>query len=130
MQISSDKPSTVEMCAEFWSIGNTNRDLCFYTVSSRRLNVSGTSMRTDIQPREATEEPTRRERVAAGLVCMLVFVVIYVLSAGPMAGLHTVFEFKQFQDALEVVYGPVIVLGESDIEPIASLLRSYIGLFR
>ena len=81
--------------------------------------------RQDVRP-----QPTRIQRLTAGALCTLVFIVIYVASAGPMAGLHAVFEFQQFQDALEIVYGPVIAVGESDLEPVASLLRSYIGLFR
>lgn len=79
---------------------------------------------------EAAAEPSRRERITASCVCALVFVIIYFLSAGPMAALHSAFEFKQFRDALEIVYGPLIVLGESDLEPVSSLVRSYIGLFR
>jgi len=84
---------------------------------------------TQVHERIAAE-PSRRQRVLVSLFCGMTFLIIYVLSAGPMAGLHDVFEFEPFRDALEIVYVPVIVLAESDLEPVSSLLKGYIGLFR
>ncbi len=59
-----------------------------------------------------------------------VFLFVYVLSVGPMVGLHEVFELQEFQVALNVICAPLIALIETDIEPISSLLKWYIGLFR
>ena len=76
------------------------------------------------------DRPTKKQRVVMSIICFFVFLAVYVLSVGPMAGLHEVFEFRQFQGALEVIYAPLIALIEADVEPIASLLKWYVGLFR
>ncbi len=82
------------------------------------------------QPADAAQKPTRRQRVLMSVVCFFVFLAVYVLSVGPMAGLHQVFEFKQFQGSLEVIYAPLIALIEADVEPFASALKWYVGIFR
>lgn len=80
----------------------------------------------------AAEEPvpSRRQKLAAALLSVGGFLAFYVLSAGPMAGLHRVFRFRGFQRAVEFVYTPLVVLVKSGLEPFTSILRWYIELFR
>lgn len=84
----------------------------------------------DPRSAETGETPTRRQRALMVVVCFFVFLAVYILSVGPMAGLHQVFEFKQFQGSLEIIYAPLIVLIEADVEPFASVLKWYVGIFR
>ena len=77
------------------------------------------------------DPPTRKERVIAGVLCFCLFMLVYILSVGPMAALHEeAVAFSEFQGALETVYAPLIVIVESDVQPVSGLLKWYIGLFR
>ncbi|MHC4875293.1 MAG: hypothetical protein ACYTGL_02265 [Planctomycetota bacterium] len=72
----------------------------------------------------------RWETTRAVALSATAFLVFYVLSAGPMAGLHRIFQVQGFQRAIEVVYAPVVVLVKSDIEPFSSFMKWYVDLFR
>ena len=74
--------------------------------------------------------PTRRQKLNAFAVSACGFVVFYLLSAGPMAGLHRVFKVPGFQRAIEVVYAPVVFLVKRNVEPFSSIMKWYIDLFR
>jgi|GEM_PF-2444205 len=101
------------------------------------MNTSGFSRTelcaTSAVPREAEAPepaPSRRQKLAAAVLSVSGFLAFYVLSAGPMAGLHRVFRFQGFQRAVEIVYAPLVVLVKSGLEPFTSILRWYIELFR
>lgn len=47
-----------------------------------------------------------------------------------MAAIHNTAKFGPFQQAIEIVYAPVVLLAKSRIEPFASLLKTYIEIFR
>lgn len=78
----------------------------------------------------ASTPPTRRQKLNAFAVSACGFVVFYLLSAGPMAGLHRVFKVPGFQRAIEVVYAPVVFLVKRNIEPFSSIMKWYVDLFR
>ena len=90
------------------------------------MNADVSVMRTN--PGE--DPPTKRQKRVMAVVCTGVFLLVYVLSAGPMAGLHKVAQFRHFRKALEFVYAPLIAIVKSDVEPFASVLKWYIELFR
>ncbi len=79
---------------------------------------------------ERSENPTKKQRVMMAGVCLVAFLIVYVLSSGPMVWLHDVFKFEQFQRALEIVYAPIVFLVNNEIEPFATAIRWYVGLFR
>ncbi len=74
--------------------------------------------------------PTRRQKFKALAVSALGFVTFYLLSVGPMAGLHRVFKVPGFQQAIEVVYAPVVFLVKRNVEPFSSIMKWYVDLFR
>lgn len=74
--------------------------------------------------------PSRRQKFRAVCVSMGGFVLFYLLSSGPMAGLHRVFEVPGFQRAVELVYAPVVFLVKRNIEPFSSIMKWYVDLFR
>lgn len=76
------------------------------------------------------EAPTRRQKLAASAFCFWGFLVFYLLSAGPIAGIHHVFKVRSFQKAVEVIYAPVVLLVKSNIEPFSSMMKWYVDLFR
>ncbi len=78
----------------------------------------------------ALERSGRWETTRAVALSAFAFLAFYVLSAGPMAGLHRIFKVQGFQRAIEVVYAPVVVLVKSDIEPFSSFMKWYVDLFR
>lgn len=73
---------------------------------------------------------SRRQRIAATVLAIAAFLGGYVLSAGPIAGLHKVVKFKPLQKVIEVFYAPLVWVVEKRVEPFATPLRKYIGLFR
>lgn len=88
-------------------------------------------IRSDSRQLTAEEPvPTRRQKLVAALLSVSGFLTFYVLSAGPMAGLHRVFRFRGFQRVVEIVYAPLVALVKSGLEPFTSILRWYIELFR
>ncbi|MGZ0167938.1 MAG: hypothetical protein ACKVHE_00110 [Planctomycetales bacterium] len=78
----------------------------------------------------ATEPPNRREKVKATTLCVFGFLTLYLLSAGPVAGIHNVMKIRIFEKAVEVIYAPVVLLVKSDIEPFSSIMAWYVDLFR
>lgn len=56
--------------------------------------------------------------------------MFYLLSAGPIAGIHNVMKVGAFQKAVEVIYAPVVLLVKSNIEPFSSIMKWYVDLFR
>lgn len=77
-----------------------------------------------------TEPPSRREKMAATTLCVFGFLTFYLLSAGPIAGLHKIVKIGAFQKAVEVIYAPVVLLVKGNIEPFSSIIKWYIGLFQ
>ncbi|MBI1310488.1 hypothetical protein GC176_04205 [bacterium] len=78
----------------------------------------------------ANAPPTRRQKLKALAVSSCGFLAFYLLSAGPMAGLHNVFKVPGFQRAIEVVYAPVVFLVKRNVEPFSSIMKWYVDLFR
>ncbi|MDA0283502.1 MAG: hypothetical protein O3B13_10480 [Planctomycetota bacterium] len=79
---------------------------------------------------EVSDIPTRRQKRTAAAISVFGFVVFYLLSAGPMAGIHNVFKVRGFQKTVEVIYAPVVFLVKSNIEPFSSIMKWYVDLFR
>ena len=79
---------------------------------------------------EVAEAPSRRQKAWAFAFAGSGFLIVYVLSAGPMVAIHNAAKFRPFQRALEIVYAPIVLLVESRIEPFAGLLKAYIQIFR
>lgn len=84
----------------------------------------------DIESLDASSTPTRREKFAATILSVCGFLAFYLLSAGPVAGIHNVLKVGAFQKAVEVIYAPVVLLVKSNIEPFSSIMKWYIDLFR
>ena len=83
-------------------------------------------------PTTATEEPprSRRQRLI-GFACSVgIFLVCYVLAAGPMSWVHKVVPFKPFRTAIEYVFAPIVWLTKHNLEPISSMIKAYVRLFR
>jgi len=74
--------------------------------------------------------PSRRERAGAAAMCSAAFLLVYVLTAGPMAGLHRAVNFPAFRKGVEIIYAPIVALYQSGLEPFATFLKWYIDLFR
>jgi hypothetical protein len=73
---------------------------------------------------------TRRQKITAAALSVFGFLAFYLLSAGPIAGIHNVFKVRAFQKAVEVIYAPVVLLVKSNIEPFSSIMKWYVDLFR
>lgn len=84
----------------------------------------------DIDSQDASSTPTRREKIAAISLSVCGFLAFYLLSAGPVAGIHNVLKVGAFQKAVEVIYAPVVLLVKSNIEPFSSIMKWYVDLFR
>ena len=78
----------------------------------------------------SAENPTKRQKFWAFAFAATGFLIVYLLSAGPMAAIHKASRFGPFQRALGIVYAPVIFDVEQDIEPFASPMKAYIKIFR
>ncbi len=89
-----------------------------------------TDLNTPISDEQDGDCATRTQKALMLVVCFFVFLIVYTLSVGPMAFFHEVFEFQQFQDSLELVYAPLIVIVENEVKPLSTVLKWYIGLFR
>ncbi|MBM82732.1 MAG: hypothetical protein CMJ78_19385 [Planctomycetaceae bacterium] len=81
----------------------------------------------DIEP-EA--KPTKRQKALAAMLTTGVFLVVYILSVGPMAGIHRAADFKEFGQTLEVIYKPLVVIVKKDVRPFSTGLKWYINIFR
>lgn len=79
---------------------------------------------------QTANTPTRREKMKATTLCVFGFLMLYLLSAGPVAGIHNVMKIRSFEKAVEVIYAPVVLLVKSDIEPFSSVMTWYVDLFR
>ena len=80
----------------------------------------------------STQEPPRsRKQRLIGLACAVgIFLVCYVLAAGPMAWLHKAVPFKPFRTATEYVFAPIVWLTKNNLEPFSSLIKAYVKIFR
>jgi hypothetical protein len=78
----------------------------------------------------AAEPPSRRQKIAATALCVFGFITLYLLSAGPVAGIHNVMKVGAFQKVVEVIYAPVVLLVKSNLEPFSSIMKWYVDLFR
>lgn len=73
---------------------------------------------------------TRRQKIIAACAAAGAFLSCYVLSAGPMAGIHKAIRFQPIQTAIEIGYAPIVFVVKHEIEPFSSVLKSYIGMFQ
>ncbi len=73
---------------------------------------------------------TWKQRACAGILGTAGFVSAYVLSAGPVAGLHKLVPFSWLRRAIELYYAPIVWLVQRGPRPIGQLLKWYIDLFR
>lgn len=76
------------------------------------------------------DAPSRRQKFWAFAFAATGFLIVYVLSAGPMVAIHNAAKFRPFQRALEIVYAPIVLLVKSRIEPFSGLMKAYIEIFR
>ena len=79
---------------------------------------------------EPDEAQTKSSRLPVTALCMAASLTFYVLSAGPMSGLARTIKLRSFNNAVELVYAPLIVIVKKDIRPVSPALRWYAGLFR
>lgn len=79
---------------------------------------------------QSSAKPTKRQKFWAFAFAATGFLIVYLLSAGPMAAIHNALKFGPFQRALGIVYAPVIFVVKNRIEPFASLMKAYIEIFR
>ena len=79
---------------------------------------------------DSSSTPSRREKIAATTLSACGFLAFYLLSAGPVAGIHNVLNVRAFRKAVEVIYKPIVLLVESNTEPFSSIMKWYISLFR
>lgn len=93
------------------------------------MTASNCSERDLTRPQDEVP-PTRREKLTAAAFCVSGFLVFYILSAGPMAGLHRIFEFSGFRNVVEVVYAPIVFLVKRNVEPFSTIMKWYIDIFR
>lgn len=93
-------------------------------LDSDRQLLSGTA---DVA---AEAPPTRGQKLKAVAVSAFGFMTFYLLSAGPMAGLHRILNVPGFQRAVEVVYAPVVFVVKRNVEPFSSVMKWYVDLFR
>jgi len=84
----------------------------------------------EIDSLDSSSTPTRREKIAATSLNVCGFLAFYLLSAGPVAGIHNVMNVRAFRKAVEVIYKPIVLLVESNLEPFSSIMKWYISLFR
>lgn len=90
-----------------------------------------TSAGEEAKPDSSAElPPNRRQKVTAFSLACGAFLIVYVLSAGPMSALHKAVKFKPLQNGLEVFYAPLVLLTKVGLWPISNLLKWYISLFR
>jgi hypothetical protein len=82
------------------------------------------------EPDEARTNSPPRQRLLVTALCIAASLSFYVLSAGPMSGLAHTLKLRSFNNAVEVVYAPLIVIVKKDIRPVSTALRWYAGLFR
>ena len=81
----------------------------------------------DIPPEPS---PSRRQKLVAAAATFAVFLCVYILSVGPMAGLHRAANFKEFSSTLEVIYRPLVFIVKKDVRPLSTGLKWYISIFR
>ena len=85
----------------------------------------------DTETGELKSEPRTLKQKAFGAGFAIAgFLLMYCLLAGPVAGIHRRVEFGPFRRAIEVLYAPIVVIVENDIEPVASIMKAYVQLFR
>ncbi len=73
---------------------------------------------------------TWKQRTGMSFVCGCLFLLVYVLTAGPMVKLLDVVNVDEFKTAVKYFYAPVVFLVEKNVEPFASVLKWYISLFK
>ncbi len=77
----------------------------------------------------ASVRPTARQRCLAGVAALAAFLTMYVALAGPVAFLHRIIPLQPFRAAIEILYAPVVFVVEHRVEPLATVLKAWIGLF-
>ncbi len=83
-----------------------------------------------VEPDATRTESTPRQRRLVTALCIAASLSFYVLSAGPMSGLAHTLKLRSFENAVEVVYKPLVFIVKRDIRPVSTALRWYAGLFR
>ena len=99
-------------------------------IETNLLDAQPANLEGRVVDSETAEPPTRRQKMAATSLCVFGFLTFYLLSAGPVAGIHNVLKVRGFQKAVEVIYAPVVLLVKSNIEPFSSIMKWYVDLFR
>lgn len=94
------------------------------------MNEESLAEESLIQDDDSAAPPGRCEKLIATALSICGFLAFYLLSAGPVAGIHNVLKVGAFQKAVEVIYKPVVLLVKSNIEPFSSIMKWYVDLFR
>ncbi len=78
---------------------------------------------------EPSNPKTMRERLTGAAFAAFGFGTMYFLLSGPMAFLHKRVAVGPFRSAIEILYAPIVFIVKNDIEPLATMLKAYVGLF-
>ena len=65
-----------------------------------------------------------------GALCVVAFLIFYVVLAGPVAAIHRKVEAEPVRKVIEVAFSPLVFLVKQDVKPIAPMLKWYFGLWR
>ena len=76
------------------------------------------------------EKHSVRQRMLAMAGSAVAFLVVYLVLAGPVAAIHRAVRFAPVQNAIEVVYAPVVFVVRNRVEPLATVMRAWIEVFR
>lgn len=74
--------------------------------------------------------PGRAQKWFVGCLSSLAFLVSYLVSAGPMVALHRAVQADELRRIIEIVYAPLVFAVKHNLEPVASIMKWYLGLFR
>ena len=84
----------------------------------------------DIPDASTRQQDSALQIAARWVLTASVFFTFYLGTVGPMAALHQSLKFKPLQKLIEIVYFPVVLAMKHEIEPVYSVMRWYVGLFR
>lgn len=91
--------------------------------------ITLTESSSEVVESEASEPKTRREKLFGAGLALFAFSVMYALTSGPVAFLHKNIQASPFRDVIEVLYAPIVFVVKNDVEPLATVMKAYIGLF-
>lgn len=77
-----------------------------------------------------SEKPTFVQKTGVGAMCLVAFLLLYFVMAGPLVWLEGKMKFGPFSNSVKTVYAPLAQVVKSDLKPASTVVKSYIGLFK